>query len=470
MVGALAFGVMTYAISQTLLVPSIRDIEHALHTSAVGATSLFTVFFVAGAVTLGILGRLGDMFGKRRIYVVQMVLFTVGAVTAALGTTLAVVLAGRAVMGCAAAVFPLSYSLLRDVLPVRRLPTVIGIIGGLAGTGAAIGQVSGGLVVDHLGYHWIFWISAVMGIVAIAAVLAFVPESKLRSPGRVDVLGALLLAAGLGAPLFSISQVPSWGWGGGRTLGGIALGLVLLGVFVAHERRHPDPLLSLETLMTPRVRLTNAATFLVGFSLFGMSVVISQFVQVPARSGFGFGASATHAGLFLVPGLLLMVVTSPVAARLSATAGPKASLVVGTVLGCLGLTGLALSHATHFELYLWPMFVQLGVGFAFGAAPLLILGAVPAELRGQSTAVNLILRHVGSSVGLQIVGTLIAASVSPSTGLPTEAGFTHSFAIMAVAAACALGVALGIPALRIRAAAVPPEAVAEVAALSTDKV
>jgi MFS family permease len=379
------------------------------------------------------------------------------------------VLAGRAIMGCAAAVFPLSYSLLRDVLPARRLPTVIAVMGGLAGTGAAIGQVSGGLVVDHLGYHWIFWISAIMGAVAVAAALTFVPESRLKSPGRVDVLGALLLAAGLGAPLFSISQVPTWGWTGGRTLGGIALGFVLLGVFVAHERRHPDPLLSLETLMEPRVRLTNAATFLVGFSLFGTSVVISQFVQVPERSGYGFGVSASRAGLFLVPGLLLMLVSSPIAGRLSTTAGPKASLLVGTVLGSLGLAGLTVAHARPFEVYVWPTFVQLGVGFAFGALPLLILGAVAAEFRGQSTAVNLILRHVGSSVGLQIAGTLIATSVSVKTGLPTEAGFTHAFAIMAVAAVGALLVALLIPALRARAPE-PPEVAADVAALATDRV
>jgi MFS family permease len=453
MTAALSVAAMTYAISQTLIIPSIQEIETSLHTSAVGGTSLFTVFFVSGAVTLGIFGRLADMFGKRRLFGIQMALFTVGAVIAALGTSLAVVMTGRAVMGCAAAVFPLTYAILRDELPAARLPTTIALMGGMGASGAAIGQSTGGVITDHFGYQSIFWISAGMGVASFVLVRVFVPESSMTTPGRVDFVGALLLAAGLAAPLSAISEVPALGWGT-VTFGLLALGAVTLTVFVRHERRHPAPLVNLAMLMNPRVRLTNAATLFVGFSLFGISVVISQFVQVPSSTHYGFGVDASHAGFFMVPGLVLMLVLAPVTGRITARYGPKLALIIGTGIGAFALAGLAFAHDSELELYIWPTLTSLGVAFAFGAAPLLILGSVPPELRGQSAAMNLVLRSIGSSLGLQIAGTFIAASTIGATGLPAEIGFTRSFAIDAVIACTALLIALAIPTRGDRADAV----------------
>jgi MFS family permease len=452
---------LTYGVSQTLLVPSLPSIQRSLHTSPAGTTLLFSVFLVAGASTVGIFGRLGDMFGKRIIIQSQLALFSLGALICALVPSLAFLIVGRAFMGCAVGVFPLTFAILRDELPAARVATAIPLIGGMTGVGAAIGQACGGLVTDHLGYHWIFWISLIAGLISIAAIALFVPESRVKSPGRVDVTGAALLAAGLGAPLAAITQAPQWGWGGTRTLALIGGGLALLVVFVWHERRHPRPLLHLPTLMLPRVRLTNLATFLIGFGLFGLAVIIAQFVQVPKSTGWGLGVSATQAGLFFVPGLLLSLVAAPVVGGITRRYGAKMTLIVGTAMGCAGISAVAVSHGHTYELYAWLMILYLGSTFAFGAMPLIILQSVPPELSGQSTSANVILRTAGSSLGVQLAATLVSLTVV--RGVPSERGYVHAFVLEASAAFAALLVALAIPAVAGRRRGLDPavEAVEE---------
>lgn len=446
MLTSLMLAVGTYGIAQTMLIPSLPEIQHRLHTTPAGATSAFSVFFVSGAVTCGALGRLGDMFGKRRLMIVQMTLFSIGALICAVGSSLVWLIVGRGVMGSAVGVFPLSYSLLKEKLPPHRVATAIVLIGGLTGLTAAVGQASGGLVTDDLGYQSIFWIGLAGGCLSIVGLMAFVPESELLSPGRIDLGGAALLAVGLGLPLFGVSRVPSWDWGSARTLGCLGGGIVALIFLWFHERRHPDPLIDIRTLMLARVSVTNAATFLIGFGIFGASVIISQFLQVPKSTGYGEGASATKAGLFLVPGLLLMLLAAPAISRISKLYGPKVTLVLGSAVSSTALGSLAAAHNRGFELVLWPTLNYLGIGFVFGAMPLLILEAVPPELSGQSTSVNMILRNAGSSIGIQVAATFVSASVV--AGSPRESGFIRAFLIEAGGAVLAMLIGVAIPAAR----------------------
>jgi MFS family permease len=185
-------------------------------------------------------------------------------------------------------------------------------------------------------------------------------------------------------------------------------------------------------------------TLLTGFSMFGAAVIFTQFFQEPASTGYGFGASATEAGLFLVPGYLMIMVASPLSARLSSRAGPKVTLVVGCGAACAALILMSLWHASRAEMFLWPTLLYAGIGFAFGATPNLIMQSVPARHTGQSTAFNLVLRNIGTSLGTQIAATFIVASIGAS-GLPREVGYTRAFAFQAVCAALACLLATLIP-------------------------
>jgi MFS family permease len=387
------------------------------------------------------------MFGKRLMILLQLVLFSAGALACAVGTSLAFLIVGRVLMGCAVGMFPLAYSLIQDALPPTRVVGSIALIGGTVASGAAVGQSVGGLISDTFGFRWIFGISFVLGVISILALLAFVPESRQRTGGRVDVVGGVLFAAGLAAPLIAVAEIPSWGWMGVPTLVLFAIGGALLFVFGMHERRVGEPLIDLSTLVLPRIRLTNAATLFVGFGFFGFSVILSQFFQVPSSTGWGLGASATEAGLFLVPGLLLQTITAPLVGRLSNVAGPVFTFRLGIAIATAGIGAMAIHHTHPVEMYVFPALVYVGIGATFGSMPAIILQSVPTQQSGQSAAINMILRTAGSALGIQLAATLITMSIGP-TGMPSDLGYTAAFAVAAAAGVVALILALRIPSRR----------------------
>ena len=441
---ALAVGALAYAISQTMLIPSLPEIEAAFNATPGETTTLMTSFWISGAVTAGLFGRLGDMFGKRRMIATQLVLFTVGALICATAPSLGVMIVGRVLMGCAIGLFPLAYSLIRDEFPRTRVVGAIALLAGLIASGAVIGQSIGGLISDQYGFRMIFWVSLVLGVLSVAALEVCVPESPVRTGGRVDVGGAALLASGLAAPLIAIAKAPTWGWGSAPTLGLLTVGAVLLGCFARYERRVKDALIDIPTLLLPRVRLTNAATLFVGFGLFGVSTILAQFYQEPTTTGYGQGANATQAGLFLVPGLLLLAIVSPLAGRLSTRVGPVFTFRLGIAVSTMGIAGLTVSHSTRLEMYGWPALIYTGIGATFGAMPTIILQGVSPEHSGQSTAINMILRTAGSAIGIQLAATVITMSVGAS-GAPTDRGYTAAFALATSAGLVALFISLRIP-------------------------
>jgi MFS family permease len=440
---ALSAAALAFALAQTMLIPCLPVIRREFHTTPSGAGALITAFFISGAISGGVFGRFGDMFGKRRMIIVQMVLFSIGALICAVGPSLFILLVGRVLMGCAVGLFPLAFSIVRDEFPREHVARAVALLGGITGTGAATGQATGGLVADSFGYRWVFWIAVITGVASIAGLL-FVPESPVRTRGRIDFVGAGLLGGGLALPLVGISQVPKWGWVGEPTLLLFAAGVITLSAFVVYESRYPDPLIDIPTLRRGEVGLTNLATILVGIGLFSGSTILSQFFQEPPSTGYGFGAGPTQAGLFLVPGSALLLLSAPVAGRLSTNVGPRTTLFVGAICGAFALEAMALWHQHAVELYLWPTLMYLGIGFAFGAMPTLILEAVPPEKSGQSTAVNTTIRNVGTSVGIQVAATLITSSVGRS-GQPSERGYVHAFELLATVGLVSAIVAFAIP-------------------------
>jgi MFS family permease len=297
----LGVGALAFALAQTTVIPALTDLQRTFHTSTSGVTWLVTAYFLVASVATPVLGRMGDMFGKERLLAISLALFALGSVVCALAGSLGVLIVGRGLQGLGGGVFPLSFGIVRDEFPRDRVPTGIALLGAIAGIGGSIGLPLGGLLADHASYHWIFWLAAAMGAIATVTTIRFVPESPVRSPGRVDVVGGIILTAGLAALLIAISRANDWGWASGRTLGLVATGLAILVVFVAFERRHPQPLVNMRTLARRTVLTTDLATLLVGFGLFGTFVLVPQLAELPTSSGFGFGLDATRPGCSWCP-------------------------------------------------------------------------------------------------------------------------------------------------------------------------
>jgi EmrB/QacA subfamily drug resistance transporter len=448
----LSLAALAFSLAQTTLIPALAVLVGELHTTTTGVTWTLSGYLLTAAVATPLVGRLGDMFGKRRMLVVSLVVFGAGSVIAALGDSIGVVIAGRAVMGIGGGIFPLCFGIIRDEFPRERVSISVGLISAIFGIGGGAGLVVGGLLLDHASYHWIFWLGAAMGLGAAVATELLVPESPIRTPARLDVRGALVLAVGLVLPLIAISQAHSVGWTSTRTLVLIGAGLVVLVFWVALQRRTEEPLADVEALARPRVLLTNVATLLVGYGMFGSFILIPTLAQSQASTGYGFGDDATQAGLLLVPGCLMMLAFGPLSGIVGGRVGNKVPLALGGFLTALGLALLAAGHGTQAEVIAFSVIMSAGIGLAFAAMPNLIIEAVPPEQTGEATGFNALVRSVGSSLGSQVSATILAGSAV--AGVPTDAGFTHAFAVSAVVAACAGAVALVIP--RARAAAHAP--------------
>ncbi|MDX6200340.1 MAG: hypothetical protein QOJ79_3491 [Actinomycetota bacterium] len=442
----LSLAALAYALAQTTLVPALPDLMRGLHTDQSGVTWTLTAYLVSAAVFTPLVGRLGDIFGKRRLLVASLLAFAVGSVIAAVSGDLWVVVGGRVVQGIGGGIFPLCFAIIRDEFPRERIGRAVGLMSAIAGIGGGLGLILGGVLVDHVSYHWIFWVGAVMGGAAAVGAQLFVPESPIRTPSRLDVPGAILLAIGLTLPLLAISEASHVGWGSARTLGLIAGGFVVLAVWVVVERRTEQPLASIATLTSAPVLITNVATLLVGFGMFGSFILIPTLAQAPTSTGYGFGSDATHAGLLLLPGSLSMLVLGPLSGMVGSRLGNKVPLAAGGLITGAGLALLAVAHGSQLQVLLFCIVMSSGIGLAFAAMPNLVLEAVPPSQTGEATGFNALVRSVGSSLGSQVSATLLARSAVH--GSPRDSGFTHAFAVSAVIAVVAGLVALVIPRTR----------------------
>src|SRR5690242_1061142 len=193
----LGVGTLGFVLAQTTVIPALGDLQKELGASATGIAWMVTAYLLVASIATPIFGRLGDMFGKERLLAISLALFTFGSIVCALSSSLAPLIVGRGLQGLGGGVFPLSFGIIRDEFPPEKVPTGIAMLGAIAAIGSSIGLPLGGILVDGPGYHWIFWVAAVMGAGATITTHLFVPESPIRTPGRVDLAGAGLLAVGL---------------------------------------------------------------------------------------------------------------------------------------------------------------------------------------------------------------------------------------------------------------------------------
>jgi len=440
----LAFGGCGYSMLQSLVVPALPALQHELDTTPTGVAWIFTTYLLAASIATPIAGRFGDMFGKKRALMVVLAGLAAGTLLAALATTLPVLILARTIQGLGGAVFPLAFGIIRDEFPRERVPGSIGLISGLLGIGGALGIVLAGPILTHLDYHWLFWIPFVVIVVTLVATWLVVPESPVRAPGRIDWGGAVLLAVWLVCLLLPISEAPKWGWTAPRTVGLLVVSIVVAIAWIGVERRSPSPLVDIEMMRLRPVWTTNLVGFLVGWGMFGAFVLIPQFVQTPASSGYGFGSTVTESGFFLIPSALTMIVAGPLSGRLSNRFGAKPPLVVGVAVTMLSFVLLVVAHSAHWEVYLASLLLGVGVGFAFASMANLIVLAVRPDQTGVATGMNAVARTIGGAVGGQVSATILASTLLAS-GLPAERGYTISFLVSVGVLAVGIAAALAVP-------------------------
>lgn len=444
-VAVLALAGLSSAFMFTLVVPIQSKLPELLDASREDTAWVVTSTLLAAAVVTPIAGRLGDMYGKRRIVLVLLAALVVGSLCAALSTEIGLLIVGRALQGAVTGVVPLGVSIVRDVLHHDRVDSAVAFISATMGVGGALGMPISGLLTQYADWHALFWVSAGIGAVVFGLVLWIVPPSVLRTGGRFDYAGAAGLAIGLTGILLAVSRGNEWGWTSPVVLacglGGLA---VLLG-WGAYQLRTAEPLLDLRVAARRTVLLTNIASMAMAFAMFSSNIAFPQLLELPPPAGLGLSLLA--ASLIVMPAGLVMMFLSPYAGRLAHTTGPRLLLLLGAValVAAYGFSLLLSSEVWH--IFVANILVGVGIGFGFAAMPMLVMRSVPPSETGASNGLNALFRSLGTSTAAAVIGAVLATLATNQDGLqvPTRDAFQLTFALGAAAALVALVLAALIP-------------------------
>ncbi|MGP3925945.1 MFS transporter [Streptomyces sp. 8N616] len=439
------------AMMQTLVVPILAIIREELSLTASTASWLTTATLLSAAVFTPLLGRLGDMRGKRPVLIGILLVTVAGSVLGATTSSLPLLLTARAMQGASTAIFPLALSVLRDELEPRRLSGAMGLVSGTLAVGAGLALVGAGLLTQGTDpdYHRIFWMATALSLIALVGVTAAVPPSRETTGGRTDWAGAATLAATLVLFLLPVSQGNTWGWTSPRTLILFAAAAVLATVWVAVERHVSEPMVDMTMFVLRPVLFTNIAGVLLGFGMFTQFIGITFLAQTPSElAGYGFSASVLGAATtYLLPGTLASLIAAQLGGTLVRRIGARVTLAAGAASGVAGFAWLALAHGSTASVASAGILTGIAVSFGFAALPAIIAQGVPAHQSGIANSINSIARSVGSSAGSAVIATLLAANTLPhlppgTPALPAETQYSIVFTLGALAFALVALVAL----------------------------
>lgn len=431
-----------------MVIPLLPDFPKILGVSADDASWLVTVTLLTSAVATPIVSRLADMFGKRRMMLISMTMIVVGSLVAAIGGNFVALLIGRGLQGFAISMIPVGISIMRDELPKEKVASATALMSATLGIGSALGLPLSGLIFEHLGWPAIFWLSAIVGVLLIIAVAVVVPESSVRTRGKFDFLGAVMLSTALTAILLAISKGASWGWTSELTLLMFVIGIVTLALWFPYELRVTQPMVDLRTSAKRPVLLTNVASILVGFSMYANNLSTTQQLQMPKISGYGFELGVMAAGLCMIPAGLAMVFFAPVSANITKRFGAKITLIVGGTVLALAYIARVFLTGSIALIIISAAVVSIGTAIAYSAMPMLIMRSVPITETASANGLNSLLRSVGTSTSSAVVAAMLTSMVIPSgpgEGLPSIDAFKNIFWLAALAAVAAAAAAAFIP-------------------------
>ncbi|WP_417365509.1 MFS transporter [Glutamicibacter arilaitensis] len=425
-VGILATAGIASSLTQTMVAPLIPQLPEIFNTSPDNTVWIITATLLAAAVVMPISGRLGDMFGKRRILVLLAIPLILGGLICALSPNTAVMITGRTLQGFGSGMVPLGIAMLRDLVDKERLPSAIATVSATLGVGGAIGLPLSAAIIQFSSWRVLFCFGAAITLIVVLLILKFIPApSTSRSTSHFDWLGAIGLSIGLICLMLGVSKGSTWGWDSPQILALLIGAVAILLLWGFWELRTTEPLVDLRLAAIPRVLLTNLASIFVGFGMYSSSLVMPQILQMPAEAGYGLGQSVLPAGLWMAPAGLMMLFLSPVGGRLTSARGPKYTLILGILIMAAGYALGQIGMGTTWGLLVTSLVINSGVAFAYGAMPTIIMSAVPRSETGAANGFNTLMRSLGTTTGAAVIGLVLADLTIDFHGtiLPSEAGF-----------------------------------------------
>ncbi|MGH2998980.1 MAG: MFS transporter [Gaiellaceae bacterium] len=424
---AVSFGLFMIMLDNTIVNVALPTIQRSLHLKISELEWIVTGY----ALTFGALmltgGKLADLLGRRKMFVVGLVIFTLSSLACGLAGSASVLIAARVVQGIGAALMnPSTLSIITVTFPPKQRGTAIGIWAGVSALALAIGPLAGGLITQHINWNWIFFINVPIGALAIVAAFAFIEESRDTSQEqRPDILGQVTSALGLFALSYALIEANTYGWTSARILGAFGLAAVSLVTFVLLERHQRLPMLDLSLFRNRGFAGANGVMLLVGLAMFGVFFYVSLYLQQV------LGYSPTQAGAAFLPFTLLIILIAPQAGRLSDRFGPRPFVSSGMVILAASLVAYSRVgvHASYWDLL--PAMVLGGLGMSIAMAPTTAaaMSSVRPDKAGVGSAVLNSMRQVGGSLGIAIMGAIVAAGISSSlaAGHPQATAFVNGY-------------------------------------------
>jgi len=440
----LMVAVASFALLQSLVVPVLSQLEREFDTNQTTVTWVLTAYLLSASVCTPLLGRLGDVLGKKRMLVLTLGALSLGSLMAALSDSIGWLILARVVQGAGGGVLPLSFGIIRDQFPREKMHAGLSVVASLAAVGFGVGIVAAGPIVDVLSYHWLFWLPMITTSLAALGAATLVPESPVHTAGRLPVLPAGLLGGWLVALLLGLSQGNRWGWDSGRVLGLFAGALLLASAWILIETRVAVPLIDMHMMRQRGVWTANVVAGFVGFGVYASFGFLPQFLQTPTEAGYGFGATITESGHLLLPSAVASFLMGFLTARLVRALGARVVVVAGTLASATAFASIALWHDATWQLFVATSFQGVGSGLVFSSLAGAVIAAVPPEQTGVASGMNANIRTIGGSVGSAVMAGVVTARLGP-TALPVESGYVIGFAVLAAGMVLAAAAAAFMP-------------------------
>ncbi len=444
----LAVSVSSFALLQSLVVPVLGTLERELDTDQATVTWVLTAYLLSASIATPLLGRIGDVVGKTRMLVITLSALAIGSLMAALAPDIGWLIVARVVQGAGGGVLPLSFGIVRDEFG-EKMTGALSVLASLTAVGFGFGVVIAGPIVDVFGYTGLFWLPMMATSAAAVATLLLIPPSPIRTPSRLPLLPAVLLATWLIALLLALSEGNAWGWASPRILalfGAAALGIA---AWISVETRVPVPMIDMQMMRRRGVWTTNAVSFCVGFGMFAAFAFLPQFFQTPEEAGYGFGASIAESGWLLLPSATASFLIGFWTARLIRAFGARLVIFTGALMMAAAFISIAIWHDSTWQLYVATTVQGFGSGLVFSSLAGVVINSVPAHQTGVASGMNANIRTIGGSMGAAVMAGVVTARHGP-LGYPSESGYTAGFVLLGVAMTAAAAVAWKIPESRQR--------------------
>ncbi|WP_328847826.1 MFS transporter [Streptomyces sp. NBC_00258] len=438
-IGALGILALALGTLQSVVEPALPLLQRELGVSSGEGALIGNTLLITGAVVTPVAGKLGDRYGGKRVLVQLMAVVSVGGLLAGLAPNLPVLLLGQVLQGVMVGALPLSFILVRKHLPAGESQVAIGLVVALFTGGSMVGMLFAGPIAEGLSWHWMFALPTIAIIVTTLAVARLMPhDPPIRSDDRIDWPGTVLLSATLLAFMLGLVTVTREGGLPPLAVGAIAVVVAALATgWVAVERRAASPMVDLRMLTKPAMWHAGVLTFVITTSAGMVLFLLPQLFAVSA-DGYGFGASTTDIGLFLLPGAIAGAVSDSVGGIAARRFGPRAVVVVGTVVTAVTMIALASLHSAEWQLVLAKVLTAFAAGVGTTALLAGTATAVEAKDTGIATSLLVVTRVIGVALGAQVGGAILDAGADPTTGLPAESAFATGFAAAGLVAALSL--------------------------------